>query len=1576
MTILQNKVGSKTLLISVVLVLVIGMFLGGTNSAPIVVVTEQVSPTEVARDLELIESQSDNPAITKALEDNVRKTLAGFVGGFLRNIGQHDAAIRFSAQSPGMAAGFGTSEVRFRVANPEPKPSQAKELPTSEESNSPKSYTTLAVDFPGSNDVIPVAEKPSGVSSHYYRGREQAQWADTNPYYQRLVYYNIYEQIDLVYEITNNQLKYEFIVHPGGQLQQIQVHWTGDITLDLVPGEGMRVKTLRKNREVAATVLVDSSPIVYQSQARKIPLTASFELVEATTYGFRVPTYDATKLVIIDPVISLRSYTSYSTYVGGSNADYGKAIAVDNSGNAYVTGHTYSTDFPTLNAYDATGDGTTSYYDVLVFKLAADGRSLLYSTYVGGDNYDFGQGIAVDSVGNAYITGETRSTDFPTVNAYNTTGDGTNSADVFVLKLAADGSTLLYSTYVGGSDNDYGRGIAVDSAGNAYVAAETISTDFPTLNAYDAVGDGSTSYYDVLVFKLAANGSSLLYSTYVGGSNTEYGKAIAVDNSGNAYVTGETFSTDFPTTPNAYNTTGDGSMSYYDVVVFKLAADGRSLLYSTYVGGSNHDYGRAIAVDSAGNAYVTGETYSTDFPLVNAYDAVGDGSTSYYDVLVFKLAADGRRLLYSTYVGGSRSDLGRGIAVDWAGNAYVTGSTYSLDFPTLNANNATGDGSTSTFDVVVFKLSPEGSTLLYSTYVGGSHDDIGLGIAVDSAGNAYVSGGAQSPNFPTVNAYNATGDGNTSTYDGVVFKLSPEGYYLDQSTYVAGSHHEGGRGIAVDSAGNAYVTGSTYSTNFPAVNAYNATGDGNSGFSDVFVFKLATDGRRLLYSTYVGGSRWDNGWEIAVDSAGNAYVTGETYSIDFPTSVNAFNATGDGSISTQDIFVFKLAADGRRLLYSTYVGGSDHDLGYGIAVDSTGNAYVTGGTYSTDFPTSVNAYNATGDGSTSTYDVVVFKLAANGSSLLYSTYVGGSDDDVGLGIAVDGAGNAYVTGYTDSIDFPTVNAYNATGDGSISTNDAVVFKLAASGNSLLYSTYVGGSNDDWGQAIVVDNAGNAYITGSTNSIDYPAVHAYNATGDGSTSYYDMVVFKLAADGRSLLYSTYVGGSNDDRGQAIAVDSAGNAYITGYTNSIDFPILNAYDGTGDASTTYYDAVVFKLATDGRTLLYSTYVGGNQHDYGEGIAVDNAGNAYIAGETWSTDFPTLNAYNATGDGSAAYSDVVVFKITYYSKPSPPTELTSAISADQRVILIWRESADDGHSPVIRYRLYRSTSSQVYGSFLGETTDKTFIDPTAVPGITYYYVVTAINNIGESLFSNEVTVTVTSPITQPDSPQNLTISPGDNFAELTWAPPSTDGGSPITSYRVYRGTSSGFYTLIGVVTASSNFNDTTVVGGTTYYYVVTAVNVIGESTFSNEVSVVPSGTPPTGATVSSAPQSLAATPGDIFVELSWTAPSTDGGSSITSYRVYRGTTSGLYTLIGVVTASLSFTDTTVTGGTTYYYVVTAVNAVGESGFSNEASVTTADISTEATKNGDDSPGFTTLFTLLGLVVVVILVQKRKTR
>jgi hypothetical protein len=433
---------------------------------------------------------------------------------------------------------------------------------------------------------------------------------------------------------------------------------------------------------------------------------------------------------------------------------------------------------------------------------------------------------------------------------------------------------------------------------------------------------------------------------------------------------------------------------------------------------------------------------------------------------------------------------------------------------------------------------------------------------------------------------------------------------LDYSTYLGGCDADLGIGITVDASGHAYVTGNSASPNFPDPSTPARGTPDKSG--DVFITKLHASGAALIYSTFIGGSGFDTGASIAVDALGQVYVTGRTMSTDFPATSNAFQPHfgGGSEVLFSDGFVVKLSADGSKLLYASYLGGRDDDVGTGVAVDASGQAYVTGETFSTDFPTTANALQPTFGGNFA--DGFVAKVSADGTTLLYATYLGGGSEDAGRGVAVDASGYAYVAGDTDSDDFPKGEVVHGGRQGGA---DAFVAKVTPDGSALAYVAYVGGSDSEFAGGVALDTASHAYLTGQTFSMDFPVTRGVLQPEFGG-GVLDAFVAKVAADGSGLIYASYLGGNGDDAGASLAVDAMGHAYVTGLTESTDFPtVAPLQEEFGGA----FDALLSKITPDGAALVYSTYLGGSAGDRGFAIAVGPANTVLITGLTESTDFP---------------------------------------------------------------------------------------------------------------------------------------------------------------------------------------------------------------------------------------------------------------------------------------------------------------------------------------------------------------------
>ena len=505
---------------------------------------------------------------------------------------------------------------------------------------------------------------------------------------------------------------------------------------------------------------------------------------------------------------------------------------------------------------------------------------------------------------------------------------------------------------------------------------------------------------------------------------------------------------------------------------------------------------------------------------------------------------------------------------------------------------------------------------------------------------------------------------------------------LTYSTFIGGSNQDAGTHVAIDSSGTAYIVGFSDSPDFPVSNPLQST---NKSSRSVFLAKintLAPGASSLVYSTYLGSAGIAMGRGIAVDSTGNVYIVGDTNSKTFPITPGAFQTSCKGTC-VNNAFVAKIDSFGSSLLYSSYFGGSNFDFGFGVAIDSAGRMYFTGTTSSSDFPTTVGAFQTAYKGGSSpgtrhgdSY-VSVLNPAGNGAAdLVYSTYLGGSGDDFAWGLAVDASNFVYVTGSTLSSNFPvTPTAFQSAlaGVGNIGIGDGFLVKLNPAGlgaNDLLYSTYFGGVNDDWGESIAVDSSGFAYVIGTTTSPNFPststAFHPNFSPGScNANQCADAIIMKLdprSSGAGSLLYSTFLGGSGFDLGHGIAVDAAGILYASGETGSNDFPLVNPIQTTcgGGCPNPVPDVFIAKLdltQTGSAALLFSTFLGGNGTDTGQSIAIDPEGNAYVTGQTFSSNFPTMMPFqpvckNCSSSSDDGYLARVCITACPSSSVSPPT------------------------------------------------------------------------------------------------------------------------------------------------------------------------------------------------------------------------------------------------------------------------------------------------------------------------------------
>jgi len=602
----------------------------------------------------------------------------------------------------------------------------------------------------GANKLKPEGRERLSWNSNFFYGNDSAKWCPNVPNYREVFYKNLYDGIDLRYYTNEKGLKYDFIVHPGAAVEQIRLKYKGAEGMDVDIYGSLIIRTAIEN-------VKDENLFIYQEhEGFRERINGRFEIINNLEYGFELlDKYDKKEPLVIDPQIKL----NYSTFVGGSQGDHGFNLEIDMSGNAFVTGETGSSDFPTTP-----GANDTSYNsnplntaDVFILKLNSNASNLIYSTYIGGSGFDRGLAIKIDSSGNSFITGWTSSSDFPTtVGAFDTSFN--INFDCFILKLNQNGSYLNYSTFI---DAETGIDIALDSLGNAFVTGMTQTLNFTTTpGAFDSSYNDETGVYgDCFVLKLNQNGSKLIYSTLIGGRSIDIGCGIALDSKGYAYVVGYTESSNFTTTPGANDTSYNGNG---DIFILKLNQNGSSLIYSTYIGGKmkEHfwgDWGVGFTINSNGSALMIGNTDSLDFPTTpDAYDTIFNGSPT--DIFVLKLEPNGSKINFSTFIGGNGYEYGSGITYDLIGNIYLTGITSSPDFPiTQNAYDSTINGS----DGFIIKLAWNGSTLLYSTFIGKDGRGYSCDIELDTMGNIYLTGYTGTQAFPTTpGAFNRTLSGN------------------------------------------------------------------------------------------------------------------------------------------------------------------------------------------------------------------------------------------------------------------------------------------------------------------------------------------------------------------------------------------------------------------------------------------------------------------------------------------------------------------------------------------------------------------------------------------------------------------------------------------------------------------------------------------------------------------------------------------------------------------------------------------------------------------------------------------------
>ncbi|MGA1872860.1 MAG: SBBP repeat-containing protein [Thermoplasmatota archaeon] len=677
---------------------------------------------------------------TTASDDGPVSSDDAVAGGYTENLGQWNEDLLFIMDMPGGHIGLGRGSFFIHQVDRQTEPLEHRGPVLNGPVQEPQMQEAVVIGYEllGCNDVAPVGYERLEGDQNFFKGNDPSRWVRGARSYAKVSYHDIWDGIDLDLIISGAGPKYEFTVSPGVDPTRIRIRISGHEGLSDSDG-GLRI-------DHALGSLTESGLVVFEGAARGRMVTSSFELLSDDTFGFDIGEYDEDLPLVIDPLIC-------ATYFGGRSNEELVNMEVDDLGNVILCGNTYSKDFPTTpGAYSREKNGEQ---DVFVSMLNHNCSSLIRSTFFGGWSDDSAVGMSTGPDGDVYITGVVRSTDFPTTNgAYQTEHNG-GLNDGYVVRMKSDLSNLSYSTYVGGPDIEQGSCIAVDEMGYAYVGGISEGR-FPTTNG--CLDDSFNGRYDAVVFKVNTDGSGLVFSTYLGGDDSESAWAIDLDNNGNILVSGGTSSSDFPITANAFDRNLAGRN---DLFMTKLNNGGNTNLFSTYIGGSESEYVRDIFVDDNGDIYVTGSTSSLDFPCSQgAYDNSFGGRD---DGFCLKLNTSGSLIHYSTYIGGSSYEYGGSIDVDEQGNAFICGWTESSNFPvTPYSYDTTINGA---LDGFASAISPDGKQLVYSTFIGANSSDYGFCIDINTSDVLTVAMFTYSTTLTTTpNAYSGTNGGSPEIY--------------------------------------------------------------------------------------------------------------------------------------------------------------------------------------------------------------------------------------------------------------------------------------------------------------------------------------------------------------------------------------------------------------------------------------------------------------------------------------------------------------------------------------------------------------------------------------------------------------------------------------------------------------------------------------------------------------------------------------------------------------------------------------------------------------------------------------------
>jgi hypothetical protein len=1067
--------------------------------------------------------------------------------------------------------------------------------------------------------------------------------------YDRITYKNVYPNIDWVVYVKNEVLEYDFVVRPGGNIEDIKLQYNGAANLVLEKTGALQIQTpLGK--------VTEQKPFSFQQAGSEVE--SRFTLV-GNTLGFEVPEYDKNKVLTIDPVVE------WATYYGGANHDWGRAVATDGSGNVYLTGWTRSTSGISSGGHQNTMIGVE--FNAFLVKFNASGVRL-WATYYGGlssgiyGQRTMGNGVATDPSGNVYLGGTTLCNSGIASGGHQNTYGGA-STDAFLVKFNPEG-VRLWATYYGGSNFDYGNDVACDNSGNVFLSGYTRSLNAIAYNGHRNSGTGGNDF----LVKFNTNGVRQ-WGTYYGGMHEEYGGAyVVIDEDGNAYLSGSTINSSGIGYQGHRNTYSGGA---YDGYLVKFNTSGVRQ-WATYYGGPLSGRRQIlVSTDALNNVFIAGNTTATDGIASGGYQNTKAGGE---DAFLAKFNASGVRQ-WGTYYGGSGNDYGYAVVADGSGNVSLAGYTTSTsDIASGGVQNTYGGGDR---DAFLVKFNATGQRQ-WGTYYGGTGTDFGYYLATNANNDVFMAGYTNSTTGIASGGHQNTYGGGE--YDGFLVKISElptpqEDPYIPEnnpdamqsllwSTYFGGEGYELGRVLAKDSKGNIYMVGETSSRTGITKNAYQSQYGG--GAYDGFIAKYAPDGI-LIWSTYYGGTGQDEAMAIEIDKADNIYVTGRTNS-DGSIAFNGHQNTRAGGF---DAFLVKFNSAGQRL-WGTYYGGSGGEIVYDIDLDGEGNIYMQGETGSST-GIAYNGFQNSGSGA------FLVKFNQNGQRI-WGTYYNGAT--YCRSVEVDKDNNVYLSGMTGS---STGMAYNGHQNAIGGSFDGFLVKFNSLGQRI-WATYYGGSAWDAVRDIATDSEGNVFISGETYSSNGIAYNGFQNTFIGSGGGSDAYLVKFNSAGVRQ-WATYYGGTGHEGQFKMGIDDLNNIYFWGHGLSASGMIKNAFQKSNRGD---YDPMIVKFSSAG-DLIWSTYFGATGSEWLTTGLLDRSGNFYITGRTASRSKFTYKGYQFIHGGSEYDAFLVKFK-------------------DLNALVRWYRDADgDGFGRNVGSKL-STTQPRGYVAKPGDCHDG---DPTIYPG-----------------------------------------------------------------------------------------------------------------------------------------------------------------------------------------------------------------------------------------------------------------------